>query len=375
MPFADALTPLLARLRARYAQTPLPQFLHWWGAELRSCLPLSWQRLLAAQDAQVWLRLGNDALRIERSSARDVELLAERSIGEPPMTPAELEQLLGEQGLRAPRIVLLPAGSLLVRRLSLPVVAAANARSLMGFEIDRQTPFRADQVEYDCRLLPPEPGSKLAAVDLAVIPREAMQRWMQPLSALVGHLDAVDLAQAEGRAGYNLLPVTARRAHDHKPWLINLGIVAASALMLLLAMVQLVDNRVLAVEGLQAEVEQQREQARATAKLRKSLDDAAAAANFLAEQKAQRPSMIELLRVLTELLPDDTFVERMSYSGDTLSISVQSGSAAKLVELLQSSQQLRNPALAGPIMPDPRSGKDRVTLTAQFGPAPAKEGK
>lgn len=375
MPFADALTPLLARLRARYAQTPLPQFLHWWVAELRSCLPLPWQRLLAAQDAQVWLRLGDDALRVERSSARDAEVLAERSLGEPAITPAELEQLLGEQGLRAPRIVLLPAGSLLVRRLSLPVVAAANARSLMGFEIDRQTPFRADQVEYDCKLLPPEPGSKLVAVDLAVIPRDALQRWMQPLSALAGHLDAVDLAQANGRAGYNLLPATARRAHDHKPWLINAGIVAASALMLLLAMAQLVDNRSLAVEGLQAEVEQQREQARATAKLRKSLDDAAAAANFLAEQKAQRPSMIELLRVLTELLPDDTFVERMSYSGDTLSISVQSGSAAKLVELLQSSPQLRNPALAGPIMPDPRSGKDRVTLTAQFGPAPAKEGK
>ena len=113
-------------------------------------------------------------------------------------------------------------------------------------------------------------------------------------------------------------------------------------------------------------IESQRAAARVTAQLKTNLEDAVRAANFLAEHRAQQPSMLELLRLLTELLPDDTYLERLSYSGDTASISLQSSSAAQMVERLQNEARFDNPSLVGAIQPDPRSGKDRATLTVRF---------
>lgn len=373
MPFADALTPLWARLRARYSQSPLPAFLHWWWGELRSMLPSNWQEQLRVQEAQILLHLQSDGLRVERVDGGLSELLEQRGADAGPLPVAEFVAMIGERAQRSARIALLPTSLVLVRRLSFPAAALANVRTLVGFEIDRQTPFRADQVEFDCRLHPVEAGAKSVSVDLCVVPKEAMARVLAPLSELGGQLDAIDVAGEGGRAGFNLLPTAQRRSIDQRPLLINLGLAALILLLLWLAMLQLVDNRVEAVTRISADVESQRSEARGTARLRKQLDDAVAGANFLAEQKAQRPSVVELLRVLTEILPDDTFVERLSFSGDTVSLTVQSASATKLMDLFQTSPHLSNPALAGPIQPDPRSGKDRATLTAQFGRPAAKE--
>ena len=55
------------------------------------------------------------------------------------------------------------------------------------------------------------------------------------------------------------------------------------------------------------------------------------------------------------------------------SLSGQSNQAAKLVEILQGSGLLRNPALSGPIQPDARTQKDRFNITAGYGPAPDVE--
>ena len=55
----------------------------------------------------------------------------------------ELEELAG----RAREVVLcLPADKVMARKLMLPLVAEENLRQVLGFEMDRQTPFSLDQV-------------------------------------------------------------------------------------------------------------------------------------------------------------------------------------------------------------------------------------
>src|SRR5690606_8485735 len=52
-----------------------------------------------------------------------------------------------------PRWLLLPAGLGLRRRLALPAAAAERLRDVVGYEIERQTPFAADAVAFDAHLL------------------------------------------------------------------------------------------------------------------------------------------------------------------------------------------------------------------------------
>jgi general secretion pathway protein L len=76
--------------------------------------------------------------------------------------------------------------------------------------------------------------------------------------------------------------------------------------------------------------------------------------------------MLELLDELTRRIPDDTSLDKLTVTGDRLVMVGQSRAAPALVGLLQASPMLREPALAGAVQADPRSGRDRFTLTANL---------
>ena len=374
MPAAELLSQPLSRLRARYAQSPLPRFLRWWGGELRSLLPERWSRMLAVEHA--WLALdvqGGELVATAIDARGDVEL-ARLPLAERDALAGALESALDDERRALPRILLVPAPVVLRRSITLPAAALDNLRTVLGFELDRQTPFKPEQVFYDSRVLRHETGAKQVVVELALIPKERLQHALAELGGVAATLAGVDVRAADGHGlGYNFLPVEQRLGRRNTRLWIHAGLVAGSVLLLLLAMGRLLDNRAAAVEALKAETEERHDEARAAAKLRDSLEEAALAANFLAIEKGRQPSMVLMLADLTRLLPDDTYLERLNSSRGEITLNGQSSQAAKLVEVLQSSTLVRSPALSGPIQPDARTQKDRFNITAGYGPAPEPE--
>ncbi len=374
MPALDLFSQPLSRLRARYAQTPLPRFLAWWGGELRACLPERWRRLLAVEDAQLLLEADAGELHVARALAEDARELARLPLAEREVLSTALDQALDEDQRELRRVLLLPGMTVLRRVLTLPAAALDNLRIVLGFELDRQTPFKPEQVVFDSRVLRHEPGAKQVSVELALVPRERLQQALAEIGGIASSLDAIDVRGADGRRlGYNFLPPEQRRSRRNTRLWLHLGLIGAGVLFLLLAMGRLLDNRAAAVASLSAESEKMHAEARAAAKLRANLEEAAIAANFLAIEKARQPSMLLLVNELTRLLPDDTWLERLNFSRGEVGLAGQSGQAAKLVEILQASTLLRSPALSGPIQPDARSGKDRFNITAGYGPEPEVE--
>ncbi len=372
MSFADVLTPTLSRLQARYEQSPLPRFLAWWFGELRGLLPARWRERLAVQEAELWLHLQDDRLALCRVVERQVEAFEELPLEPKSELLERVEAALGERRVGLRRVLLLAPTQVLRRRLTLPPVARDKLRTMLAFELDRQTPFRAEQVYYDARVLPHPADVRQVPVELALVQRDTLEQQMQRLGSLASAIDAVDVRDGESRLGCNFLPLERRRRRDRRGRWVTLGLLAGSVLLLMLAMVQLVDNRRAAVAELQAALDEQRNAARGVGELRKRLDDAAAAANFLAVQKQQQPSMVETLNELSRVLPDDTYLERLHTSNGTVTLTGLSEQAAGLIVKLQESPMLRNPALAGSINPDPRIGKDRFTITAEIGPVQEK---
>jgi general secretion pathway protein L len=369
MTLADALNPVLARLRSRLAQSPLPRFWRWWSGELLSFLPQRWREALAVEDACIVLR----------PDGEDVEVLAERGGVAAPLLrlpqeqrerwPQLLDDGLGDGRRELRRVLLLPASGLLRRALQLPAAALENLPAVLRFELDRQTPFKAEQVYFDSRVLRQDAGGKQIQVELVVAPRALMDTALDRLGALASGLAAVDAVDASGRrVGANLLPLERRASPPRTQPMIQAGLVLASIVLVMSGLGQVVANRQSAVEQMQAEVEAQRELARSATALRKQLEDAATAANFLAVQKQTQASMVLLLERLTRRLPDDTFLERLSVSGGQISLTGFSGQATRLVATLQEDPDLRDVALNGSIQPDPRVGRDRFTITAGYGP-------
>lgn len=368
---SDQLAQLLSRLTARYTQSPIPRFLHWWGEELRACLPLRWRERFRVSERSVLLRREDNELIVEALRESVTEELGRLAMEPPEALPAALNELLGEDSRENRRVLLVDPQAVLRRTLHLPAAALDNLSSVLGFELDRQTPFRVDQVHFDSRVLPHPADARQVPVQLALVTRERLAQEMTGIDGLASTLSAVDVIETDGsRAGFNFLPADQRARRSYTfVWLMT-GLAVAIAFFLWLGMNQMIANRADAVQRLQAEVDAQRNEARAVMRLREELEAAAEGANFLAVEKASQPSMLLMLEELTRLLPDDTFVERLSASRGELTLAGQSGQAPQLVKLLQNAVTFHGVALSGAVQPDARSGKDRFNLAARFGVEP-----
>jgi len=373
---ADRLSAPLGRARLRYASSPLRQFLHWWTGELASLLPASWRELFGEGQARVLYVVAADSLELRLEEGAGDALLAVLPI-ESALVGSALESgvdLIAQVGARLgsnraerPRWLLLPGGQVLRRRIMLPAAATERLREVVAHELDRQTPFRADQVAYDCRVLGIDAVSKMAQVELLVLPNDKLEAALAPLGPLAKHLSGVDARDSDGRPLHcNLLPLERREARDHRRLWLNLGLAAIALIALLFALMQMLDNRSAAVTRLETEVAARHEQARRVAVLEKQLEEASEGATFLARTRAAKPPMLAVLAEISGRIPDNTFLERFSEQDGQIYLTGLSSDAAGLVAKLQASKMLRSPALSGSVQPDALSHRDRFTLVADL---------
>lgn len=372
MPLATTLPDVIAaplnRLAIRYAESPLPRFFQWWGGELRALLPARWRETLSVEAAQVLLEIDGEALRVATRSGSDESEIERVPLADRDELGRLLATALGERRSGLRRVLLLSPAQVLRRTLQLPGAALENLRAVVGFELDRQTPFKPDQVYFDCRVVRRAAAGRPADVELALVPRTTLDRQLEVLGPLSVGLDGVDTRGADGAPlGMNFLPPERRQRRARSRLWFNMALAAAALLLLWLAAWQSLENRRAAVLELEAVVDERRAEARQVNQLRGALTDAAAGANFLAVQREQQPMMLVLLAELTSLLPDDTYLERFSFDKGQVNLTGQSSQAAQLISALQQSGTLNNPALAGSIQPDARTGKDRFTITAGYG--------
>jgi general secretion pathway protein L len=362
----------LGRLQSRYAHSPLPGFLRWWGGELSALLPARWRAVFAAGNARVLYAAGVGALELRLEEGAHETLLTSLpladSAGDPdPHLPAAVDNALGEARSERERWLLLPGGQVLRRRFVLPAAATERLREVMRHELDRQTPFRAEQVSYDCRVLAIDPVSKQAQVELLVLPNDKLDAALAPLGLLADGLTGVDARDGDGRPlRANLLPPERRRPRNLRALWINAGLLAVALIALLFGLLHTLDNRRAAVRALQASVDARGHEARLANALGKQLEQAVEGAGFLARTRASKPPMLAVLADISQRLPDNTWIERFSQSDKQIFLTGTSAEAAGLVQRLQGSPWLRAPALSGSVQPDAASGRDRFTLTAEL---------
>jgi general secretion pathway protein L len=354
--------------------------LRWWRRSLLAWLPVRWQWAMGWSRSRLLLSRHGEQLVLRRDTAAQVQAVVELPW---PTASVDLEAVLDARLRRLPRHWVLPAAAVLRRPLRLPAAAAPRLRDVVGFEIDRQTPFEASQVHYDVRELGTLPDGQLQ-VELVVIPRQALEQWSQQAGTWSQQLAGVDADDGNGQPlGINLLPPTQRRVtHDPlRRWNLLLG--CATLVLLALAGNQLLDNRQAAADRLREQVDSAAHDARRVAAQRQQLQDMVDGAAFLEGKRGAHASTVELWNELTRLLPDGTYLEKLSVEGNTLQLIGLSREASQLVSLLQDSPLWRKVNLTGVLQADGgAAGRDRFTLTAELQPlpgapaaaTPAKEG-
>jgi len=353
-------------------------FLAWWGHALASWLSLDLRRVLGMERGRLLLQVDGDAvqLRLQQGSmVRDLGHLpglAEGAAADPNAPASDpLAPVLGAGIADLPRWLLLPASTCLRRRLLLPAAAADRLRDVVGFEIDRQTPFSADAVAFDARVLGRRDGDGQLDIELVAVPLSSLEPLRVALGPLAATLAGVDVAANDGvPLGINLLPLAQRSRHGD-PWRVWNAALGAVALVVAAALLwQLLANRRDAADAFEQAMAKRAAPARQAAEQRQKLLGLIEGQAFLDQARASRPTAVEIFDELSRRLPDGTYLEKVEIADDRLTLIGLSNEAAALVGRLQGSALWRLPALAGALQPDPASGRDRFTLTAELAPAP-----
>lgn len=377
----QSLQPLMDRIRRGWRASPMPGFLGWWGGELRNLLPLRWRGWFGSgADWHLLQYSGADALWTLRRSG-NAELLAswddnvDIASGDARIPSAALETALRHVDREDRRLaLLLPAAVVLRRPLALPMAARDNLQQVVGFEMDRQTPFNVAQVYYAVRELGTPAAAGRFNAELVAVTRGTLDPLLARLRAQGISIDAVDVAVANDRLGVNLLPPeqTPRRVRPRRR--LNLALVGACVLLLVLVLSAWLHNREAALGQMQAEVDNMRGEAQQVVALRQQLQDNAGAAGFLVQRKKNIVGMLSLLQEATARLPDTAWLERFSVDNTgQIGFQGQSPQATKLLDTLKDSALITDASFQGSIQPDPTTGKERFYLTARVHqPAAAK---
>lgn len=343
----------------------------WWTQALATWLPVRVRELFGLSQQRLHLQPAGDSLRL--ALERGDEL---RDIGQVPWDAhaAALEAtgddplggLLDQRTADLPRWLLLPAAAGLRRTLLLPAAAADRLRDVLAFEIDRQTPFVAADVYYDARVLGLR-GSDQVEAELVVVPRTTLDAATDALGALGDGLAGVDIAAVDGRAsGVNLLD-SSRRRRKADPWAAwNFALALVAVIAIAAGLWQMLSNRRAAADAFEASTKARAVQAQRVSTQKRELTDLVEGMRFLQDTRNGRPTMVEILDDLSRRLPDTTYLEKLSVEDDRLLLIGLSSEASSLVRRLEGSKLWKSPALTGALQPDPRTRRDRFTLTAEL---------
>ncbi len=358
---------LISRLNLLYQRSGLPAFLGWWLGELWALVPDRLKQRLHLLPDRLWIiQLDEHRFRWQLQTPESTQTLGELDLREDAAAPMA-RQWLEAQGDKDLQIwlQLLPA-EVLRRPLKLPLAARENLRQVLRFEMDRHTPFQADQVVFDACVRQVDAAAALLDVELVLVPRQRLEALLERLRPWQLPLAGISVQGLEDCA--NLLPEDRQPQVDRSERRVNGLLLAVVGVLVFLLGFNAIEQREQTIRQLDEEIAQARQKAAVAARLRESLDAAVQSARWLHDRKRNHPLMLQALLELTEALPDDAWVQRMEYNKGVFKIQGVAVSANELLKKLDRLPHLKSPEIVGAITEDRLTHKEKfhIKLTPNF---------
>ena len=352
------------------------RFWLWWSGELLALVPQRFTAIAGAGRVPTVGFQGNSIVLLDPPLADAHSARVETEGLESAQVATALRGLLERAGETRGRVRLaLNPGEALVRRVTMPAATEENLGSVLGFEMDRLTPFRADEVYYDHRVLARDAASGTITVLLAVARRDIVEPRLAHARALGLSVQGVAVAEEGPRAGpaLDLLPREERGEREGpKERALKQGLAAAALLLLLVALLlpAFLKNR--EVHAIKPALDKAYAEARATDALVSELDRLVADHNFLLAKRHAAYPTLAYIEEVTRLLPDNTWLQQMEIKqtgkGRELLMSGETVSSSRLIEVLEQSKLLQNAAPRGTVTRGTQPGTERFVIVAEIRP-------
>lgn len=361
---AITLNNTIRNIRFRLTSGPTGQFFKWWGEELRNAMPLQFRERMQYARRKLLMQFSDGELFFSINDEKAVQSLDSMAVDQDSqLQQQQVRDLLQRHELtEVNRDLLLPQGVVLHTHVVMPLATEANLRQALAYEMDRHTPFSAEEVFYSWHNLSRDREAGQLHFELYVTPREAVEKQLEQLKRLGLTPSGIDVITPDGPLGINLLPEALRYHVINQQVRVNWAIGAVAAFLLVFVMAQSLWLRDHQLESINEAIDSVRAEAMAVQQIRKQIDDASEAAGFLQGRKIENGYKIEMLAELSSILPADTYLDRLSMHAGTTQMQGKSGNAQSLIELINASPYFDNASFRGPTRLDNRSGKEIFDL-------------
>jgi general secretion pathway protein L len=267
-------------------------------------------------------------------------------------------------------VVCLPFDRALRATVTFPLATERNIEEVIGFEFERIVPFTREEVYYAYRLLGRDKTTRTLQVELAVIRREPVQEISRLAARLGLSVVGLEVAGTTTDAAATTIMLHDRgRATPHRRVarvMIAIACVAGTLALASIVIPFVQARSTLAL--LTTEVGEARRQADASLAVQKQIDAKIQDQQFLVAKKQKTFTLTEILNIVTQLTPDDTWLSEMQVTGDEIHLVGISASATQILSLIDQSPSFRNAAFRSSITRDPKLNGERFDIGAHVAP-------
>jgi general secretion pathway protein L len=357
-------------------------FWRWWTGELSAFARERFGAIVQAARAPLVSLEGESLVLLERRDDRLEETARLQMEGlDAEGRRKALGELLARAGEDGRRVrFVLGRGESLLRRIALPLATEENLNQVLAFEMDRLTPFSADDVYFGCRIASRDTAAEKLHVDLGIARRDLVDARIAALASVGALVQSVALAEDAARSDkpIDVMPeATGEREGASDARLVRRVLVGAVLALAAVALALPVWQKRETVIALLPMVDKARIEAEATGKLAAELEKLTADYNFLLTRKHANPPALAYVEEMSRLLPDQTWVSQLDLRSTgkmrELQIQGETTSSSKLIELLEQSTLVQNAAPRGTVTRGMMPGTERFLIAAEAKSVPLPE--
>jgi len=367
------------------------KFFRWWQRELDFLVPEKIRQLVHEKQGFIIVRPENNRLALTYVLiARDGVYAASQSgtgaanekiepLAVLERNAAGIEQYKAlrakdERLAKANVILRLTGNEAIQKELALPAAVKENLSQVVAYELDRYTPFKAEQVYFAVKPLEGEHEPGQIRVMLVLTPRETLDALYEfiramDISPLFVDYEATPNDLEQRYDTYNLLPESLREKPATAPRLIYTGLIAGILLLLGAALMLPVWFEYQTVNTLQEKIDTIEKDVREVKAMQLEIDAMIDETRLLIAEKNAAPTIVDMLNTLSMLIKDDTWLSYAQYTDKNLQIQGESPSASALIGVLEDSKLFANARFVSPVTQDRVTGQERFQITVDVIPA------
>ncbi|MGD0961806.1 MAG: PilN domain-containing protein [Methylomonas sp.] len=348
----------------------LKGFFQWWSKELAFLIPQKLRRMLSDRTGDLIFTGGNEGFTVSFQSIgrpNAQEFSVKLTDG------ADYRKLLSQHAAieKADVILNLDKTQALAKLIYLPEAALENLQQVAGFELDRYTPFKLDQIYYTVTPLGKTGYGQTQAL-LVLTPRIILDDLLDQLHAWGVQPSRIEYQplhkeypQTDGL--YNLLPQryrpTANPYAKSVHWLLN----SLIFILFIGVLTYPVWQEMQAVDFLKGQIKALEKDTRMIDEQQQEINAQLEETKKLVGVKKQTPELVTVMNEMTHLLKNDTWLTNMQYTDRHMQIQGQSPSASSLIGLLEASPYFSKVSFVSPLTQDKATGLERFQISLDVG--------